>query len=333
MGNQPSFQEQPSFQQFDYRIRPNKSTERRMFNEAFRRLSSFEAVENYRYIGFGSTTFTDFILFHRALNICDMISIEKREDYRARFDFNQPFNCVRVEYGDSNAVLPKLPWDKRAIVWLDYDGRLKASVLRDVAFISTQARSGSMLIITVNANGRRSYRGSNYKRLEEQWLSDFKEDLELDVLPGDIRGTNLEGDEMAKTCRRFILNEISQILSRRNNLNSPEHMMNYQPLFNFVYRDGARMLTVGGIFYEASEGALLHRCQFDQLEYVSAGNQDFYEIKVPVMTLRERHYLDQRLPKGASHEAVDRLGLTHDEVANYVRLYRYCPSFAEIELS
>ncbi len=98
----------PSFRQFDYRLRPNKGAERKMLIEAFRRLNFFEPVKNYRYVGFGSTTFADFILIHRALNITDMISIEKRTDYQARFDFNKPFDCVDMKYGTSSEILPEL---------------------------------------------------------------------------------------------------------------------------------------------------------------------------------------------------------------------------------
>lgn len=50
----------PSFLAVDYRIRTNKSTERRMLADAFRRLSTFGQLEDYRYVGFGSTTFVDF---------------------------------------------------------------------------------------------------------------------------------------------------------------------------------------------------------------------------------------------------------------------------------
>jgi Putative O-methyltransferase len=98
----------PSFKAFDYRIRTNKNAERKMLADAFRCLSSFEHIENYRYIGFGSITFADFVLFHKVLNISDMISIEAKADYKSRFNFNKPYRCIRMEYGESNIVLPKL---------------------------------------------------------------------------------------------------------------------------------------------------------------------------------------------------------------------------------
>ena len=322
----------PSFRQFDYRIRPNKNTERRMFSEAFRRLSVFGPVGSYKYIGFGSTTFADFILFHKALNITDMVSIEKRTEYESRFEFNKPFDCIQMKYGDSNQVLPRISWDKRTIVWLDYDGQLTDSVLRDVAFVSAKARSGSVLIITVNAYGYKSPRRTSYKKAEQIMLERFRRDSGLETLPKDIRGKHLEGTEMAKTYRRLVVDCIKQALRDRNGLSSDQSKMEYQSLFNFVYKDGAMMLTVGVIFYETGDKIILQQCQFEGLDYVTSENDALYEIKVPVMTLRERHYLDQRLPRGACNEALN-IGLTEDEIGSYVRLYRHCPSFAEVELS
>ena len=81
-------EERPSYEQVNYTIRPAKCVERKMMCEAFSRLSVFGSLKTYRYIGFGSTYFTDFTLFHRALDMNNMVSIEKDEEKAARFDFN-----------------------------------------------------------------------------------------------------------------------------------------------------------------------------------------------------------------------------------------------------
>ena len=325
-----SIETTPSFRQFDYRLRPNKGAERRMLIEAFRRLNFFEPVKNYCYVGFGSTTFVDFILMHRALNITDMISIEKRTDYRARFDFNKPFDCVRMEYGVSGEILPQLSWDKRVIVWLDNDGRLTDSVLQDVSYMASLVCSGSVLIVTVNAGGYKSPWKKNVKEITKILLKKFKQDSGLALPPG-IEGKNLQGIEMAKTCRHLIEGKIGITLRDRNGLCSSENQTLYRPLFNFVYQDGVQMLTAGGIFYQVKDEGILAQCQFEDLGFTTAQDDELYHINLPLMTTRERHYIEQRLPAGASNEALD-IGLKQDEIDNFVRLYRYCPSFAEVEL-
>ena len=60
----------------DYSLRPAKATVRRMIVEALARLSPLVPVDEYRYIGMGSTYFRDFQIVHRRLGICDMVTIE-----------------------------------------------------------------------------------------------------------------------------------------------------------------------------------------------------------------------------------------------------------------
>ncbi|MBD2016621.1 hypothetical protein H6F96_21960 [Microcoleus sp. FACHB-53] len=64
-----------------------------------------------------------------------MISIEKDKDAKERFEYNKPFGCIKIEYGDSYDVLPKLPWSKKSIVWLDYDSPLEKTILDDIDIV------------------------------------------------------------------------------------------------------------------------------------------------------------------------------------------------------
>ena len=318
-----------SYREINYRTRPAKSIERKMLCDALLRLSFFEPVENYRYIGFGSTTFADFILFHKILGVKDMVSIEKRKTDKARFEFNNPFDCIRIEYGDSNKVLPSLTWDLKTILWLDYDGTLTDTVLEDIACASMNLVSGSTLIVTINAMPDSP--PSTEEDVQDYRLKKFKKRVGGGKVPPDLKGKNLEGEEIATTYEQVILNEIEQTLRDRNGLFSDEHKVKYNPLFNFLYRDGAKMLTVGGIFYEARDEANLERCEFENLEFVKS-DETFYEIDVPILTHRERLYLDKTLPHGSSDDG-KQIGLTEKDINNYKRLYRYFTTFAEIELS
>lgn len=99
-----------SYRRINYALRPAKAVERKMLCETFRRLHPFARIERYRYIGFGSIYFSDFHLFHRALGISDMLSIEKDEHAKECFEFNQPYKCVRMDFRPSSEVLPELEW-------------------------------------------------------------------------------------------------------------------------------------------------------------------------------------------------------------------------------
>lgn len=60
----------------DYSLRVQKNVERKIFGDVIRSLNYFDAVENYRYIGFGSFYYKDFLLLHEKYNIHSGISIE-----------------------------------------------------------------------------------------------------------------------------------------------------------------------------------------------------------------------------------------------------------------
>ena len=126
-----------SYRIIDYSLRPAKFAERKMLSEIFSRLKVFASLESYRYIGFGSIWFSDCILFHKALGVEDVISIEKEQAHKARFEFNKPYKGIRLMMGSAADVLPGLDWAHRSIVWLDYDDPLNPGILDDVRTVAT----------------------------------------------------------------------------------------------------------------------------------------------------------------------------------------------------
>jgi hypothetical protein len=137
----------------DYRIRPAKSVERKMLCEAWGKLGAFRALSGYRYVGFGSAFFTDFMLVHRVLGIHDMVSIEKNAQHSERFEFNKPFRCIQMEFGTATERLPFIDLkNKPAIVWLDYEVMLNEVILNDIQTVVGRLVSGSSLVVCVNAD-------------------------------------------------------------------------------------------------------------------------------------------------------------------------------------
>src|SRR5690242_16417832 len=97
----------------NYSLRPAKHIERRMIAESLRHVAPFAHIEAYRYMGFGGLYFSDFALFHRMLNVRDMVSVEIDTNSKERYEFNKPYDCISLEFGKSSQVLPRLKWDKR----------------------------------------------------------------------------------------------------------------------------------------------------------------------------------------------------------------------------
>ncbi len=139
-----------SYKEINYNLRPAKSVERKMLCEALRRLEIFSDLAEYRYVGFGATFFTDFLLIHKSLALNDLISIEEIKEDKERFKFNCPYGCVKLCFGDANDVLPKISWTKKLILWLDYDEPLKNNMLTDIGTFISRALAGSIILLTIN---------------------------------------------------------------------------------------------------------------------------------------------------------------------------------------
>lgn len=325
----------PSYLRANYTLRPAKQTERKMLMDAFRRLSTFTWLERYRYIGFGSIYFSDFFLFHKFLGIKNMISIEKQVEDKKRFLFNRPFKNIKMMFEASNQALPKIKWAKeRTILWLDYDDRLKKEMLEDIGTFFARACSGSMIIVSVNANHWSLPPNSGSKRVAQ-----LGEDVgEGRVFPG-ITEKDLINDEqnnvwnVPRTFRRIILNEIEDALAKRN---AGGDQMMFLPLFNFIYRDGAVMMTIGGLLYNKVDSQRIATCKFQELAFIRTDNDPLtdgnpYRIQVPFITFREMRQLDSQLPVRNSRSAVARV-VPGTEIQIYQDIYRYFPNFAEVEI-
>lgn len=330
-----------SYKKIDYSLRVAKNIERKMLAEGLLRLSRVADLSDYRYVGFGSTFFSDFNIFHRVLGIQEMISIEKEIIDEDRFKLNRPYRCVKLKLGESQAVLPTLTWKKRNIVWLDYDGELNQTVLDDIQCVVSSVRSGSALIITVNAhpdvissNSDDDLSAPEYrlKQLTER-IGQTKIPLIPDIKQkGErkVKGTDLSGWGKANVLRHVISNHINDVLNARCAPLNKNHKQSFLQLFNFQYADGAKMLTFGGVFLNSSDKNKLGSDTFAGLDYV-LHDEGEYRIDPPVLTLRERRYLNQKVPVQTMSLKLP-TWLKENERKKYLDLYRYFPSFTEAEL-
>ena len=318
-----------SYEKINYALRPAKSIERKMMVEALRKLAPFGNVSSYRYIGFGSTYFSDFVLVHRALGISNMVSIEMDVENRDRFTFNRPYRCVTIEFGGSNEVLPTLPWTVRTIAWLDYDGPLDASVLADVRFFVANAVAGSVLIVSVNSESDRPPGGAG-ANVADYRMTKLKERVGETKVPDDVQGKQLPKWGTAGVYRRIITNEIQSTLAERNGALEAGSRFEYQPLFHFRYADNAKMLTVGGLLYDEGQDAQMKSCNFERLDFIRT-NGEPYLIEAPNLTYREIRHLDRQLPCSTT-TSLDAPGVPAEDVRKYSDVYRYFPTFAETEI-
>jgi hypothetical protein len=312
-----------NYRKINYSIRPAKNIERKMLCESFQKLSPFAKVETYRYVGFGSTYFSDFVLFHKALNFTYMVSIEKDTGNRERFKFNVPYKCIDVIFGHSNGALPKLKWDCRSIVWLDYTCKLTSEVLADIKFLANKMLSGSILIVSLNAEPEEldAEKGIGAR------LTKLLEAIGPKKVPSDITDKTLGGWGTSEAFRQIINNEIAETLTARNGVLAPGARLSYSQLYNFQYADGDKMMTVGGILYDSGQQLHYEQCGFQHLDFTRPSS-DAYKIEVPCLTFKEIRRLDEQLPRTVG-DALSLPDVQEVDILKYEKLYRYFPSFTE----
>lgn len=305
-----------SYEQINYTLRPAKNIERKMLAEALSRLAAFSPLQHYQYVGLGSTFFSDFTLFHRTLGIERMISIEQDHHKKDRFIFNRPYNCIEVHFGKSNDLLPSIPWAEPLIVWMDYDSKPSQGILIDLAHFCRHAIHGSAMIVSVNVHNLT--------------LKALRRHLGEEKIPDGVSPASLMEWGGANVCRDILANEIMDRLNERNGTLGVGDKLEFRQLFNFRYRDGARILTFGGILFRSAGLDQLGRCSFGNLAFIREGPEP-YEIEVPVLTLQEIRGIDSELPGGDMNKFIE-MGIPERDLEKYKRIYRYFPRFTEAEI-
>jgi len=265
------------------------------------------------------------------LNIQNMISIEKDEHNQERFEFNKPFSCIDMKFGESVDILPSLQWNLRSIVWLDYDGKLTDGVLADLHFVLSNCSSGTTVLVSVNAEPyNQPPDKQDFAELGQFRLNNLEEAVGKGNVPAGIKPTDLNRKNFGSTCRRIIHDHIKKTLVARNGGSEVGSKMMYRQLYNFAYADGAKMLTVGGVLFDEGQEGHFNQCGFDALSFYMP-DDDQYVIDVPNLTYKEIRCLDSQLPS----DEMDGLFLpnvSEDDLKKYRKLYRYFPTFSESSL-
>ena len=276
-------------------------------------------IGDYRYTGFGSVSFVDFILFHRILGIDRMTSVEHDENIRKRIEFNKPFGRIEIRFGSFSNYISEFDPDLGHIVWLDYDFIIDEDVISDVSLTAAQLSVGSIFLVTVDVEPpKTSDEGpdgwfayfddiaSSYFNLE--WSADY------------FTLTNLPTINV-----QLIYNAIREGLAARSNVE-------FAPVFNFLYKDGHLMATVGGVIVGRKEKRMLDACDFSRASYVRKDlNASPYFIRVPRVTRKERLALDAVMPCSDGWKPKE-FELSDEDVTAYREIYRFFPSYAELLL-
>lgn len=308
-----------SYLKVSYDLRPAKQIERRMLIDAFHRLSSAGfPISDYRYTGMGSVYFVDFIMFHKLLGIKKLLSVEWDETIEKRVRFNRPFKEIEVEVGRPiGEVIPTLSSSEQHILWLDYDDILRREHLVDVALAASTLPPGSILLVTVDIEPPPGAGPA-------EWRAHFEEQAE-EYLGKKPNANDYSLSEIPALNAHIVGQAINQGMAGRRGVT-------FVPLFNFIYRDGNQMLTVGGMVATAADKRKIQRSGIERVTYYRGSfDSASYRIRVPKLTRKERLYLDKAMPC-ADGWLPEEFELSPDDVNAYREVYRFFPAYAEMLL-
>ena len=308
-----------SYLEVSYDLRPAKQVERRMFIDVLMKLSiAGFPISEYQYTGMGSIYFVDHILFHRYLGISKLLSVEHDLSIEKRVKFNKPFRYVNIEMKPIGDIITDLDRDLKHILWLDYDNRIHADIISDMVLASHRLSPGSLLIITVDVES------PNFGEGPSDWMEYYREQAG-DYFELGWKVNDFSPSRLPETSASILFNSIRRGLAGRSNTS-------FSNLFKFVYADGHRMLTMGGMITTDSEKNKLSGAGLKNLPFVRIDlRSDPFVIQVPTLTRKERLYLDSHMPCDSGW-LPDDFELDQEYVNNYRDIYRFYPIFAELLL-
>jgi len=323
----------PSFENINYMFRPKKQIERKIFIELLQKMQHALNIDisKYRYIGLGSIYYYDFILFHKYLNIRDMVSLDDKEDYN-RFEFNKPFDFITFKNMSTTDFLSKNDLNKKSFIWFDYDSNLirynkesktflnTETIFEDIQIITKKSKELDLFILTINIKIKDTLFSS--LKFKQAFIGEYDEYLSKQYK--QVEKITFENYPL------IIQNIIINIFRD----NEKYHPVKFEKLFSFVYRDGAPMYTIGGIFSKDNlQDKLVEEDSFFQTD-----ENKVVDINVPLLTYFEKMKLDKNILKIEKNlsslnkeEIIKMLGFEMEpsELKSYLDYYRYYPQYYE----
>ena len=305
-----------SGQMINYANRPAKCVERKIIAELLAKMPLPRTIDKYRYIGFGSFYFADFILFHNQLGIEEMISIENSSETE-RFEFNKPYKCISMCFYESQcALIREIDFSKDILdfLWLDYDGQFSKSIVDDLITTVQKVKIGSVCFCSFNPS----------VKLPADNRYEFLLDEYGEYMP-KLRESDIDPAALPKIFYKIIEAAIEKSISTRNIVT--EIKAKVSSFFFVKYRDGAPMVTIG--FYIHNAESTLNINDLPTLPGVTLGDEPI-DLKIPCFTRSEIGLLNRMLPGSSSKEITQKYSyFKESDVESYIALYKFYPNFSD----
>lgn len=324
-----------------YHLRQNKYIDRQLFLDLLLKIHRYHSLSKHAYVGFGGASLEDFKVVHSYFGTKRMISIEKNNEVHKRQKFNSPVKCIECRLEPSGEFVENYSVNGNAVIWLDYSSPKPRQHLQEFQALLPKLRRYDVLKITLNANLetiRSTVSLRDEKIPQDEWAGERLKSLQEKL--GDLLPNQVDAQAMTEKKYPHVLCEAARYAGNLAMNGQPNIFF---PLTAFTYTDSNhRMLTYAGIVIKENDTK-------DFLKETDIGKWPFrydaahspISITVPSLTLRERLFIDSKLPadKRTKPKTFQRkLGFmfADDEdrslemLSNYMLLYREYPNFSEI---
>jgi hypothetical protein len=317
-----------------YHLRPNKAVDRHLFVDLLTRIHGFTSLARHNYVGLGGPFLEDFRLIHSHFGISKLISVEAEVAVWKRQKFNRPLSSIKCLQTTSGDFIATYDTTNNAIIWLDYASEdHRREQLEEVQLLLTKLQPSDVLKITVNANPETlGYGNLEVDERLRRRVERLKEVIG-DFLPPDILTDSLDNKGFARLLYGAILRAARAAFSGVPDLG-------FLPLTAFRYSDSShQMLTVTGIVIKPSEHRrFLQRTGIKRWKLAIGDSTDPILINVPLLSVRERLFVDARLPAANGRRITKALGFWCGEdeaesieiIDSYARFYRHFPYFSRV---
>lgn len=320
-----------------YHLRQNKAIERNLFIELLTHLNRFRPISDYTYVGFGGPYLEDFKLIHSSFSNVGMISLEKEDYVLRRQKFNLPYDvdCIKCIPLTSGEFIDTYDIDGNALIWLDYASpKYLGDQIREYHTVITKLRAFDVLKITLNANpvSLANPQGSTAEAKRQARYEELKRRLG-GVIPSDIKVGWMEYNSFPLALLSILRNTASAAMRGRTG-------EIFKPLTAFAYADSAhQMMTLTAIILPSSEEERFFReTAIKSWKFANTEWKKPETIQVPELTIRERNFIDSRLPGKNETDIFREMMVSFDEkesvslnlLKNYIRYYRQFPYFSKI---
>ncbi|MBE2167740.1 MULTISPECIES: O-methyltransferase [unclassified Cobetia] len=316
-----------------YHLRPGKAVDRKLFIESLQIMSRHFLMKKYTYIGFGGPFLEDFKQIHSELYVEKMISLEEDESVIERQRKNLPFGCIDCKNQTAEDFIDSFSIEGNVIFWLDYASSKKIGAqLQEFRQLLSKLQEGDVVKITLNANidTLGSHSEKSRQELKRARLQCLKSKLN-DYLAFDISEEQLTSKNYPKILLDAVIKAAYLALQGKN--------VSFCPIVACTYQDTHRMVTVSGVLVSSEEkSCLLSDRVFGMWPFLYDKNDSILDVRVPVLSLKERLEIDATMPSDDAAAVQSQLGFLFDSseekslnmIESYLKFYRQYPHFSRI---